>query len=52
VYIGLSSWVAWGYTIAPRNPPFFDALVSLGGLIVALGILGYMFRLRRREILV
>lgn len=52
VYIGLSSWVAWGYAIAPGNPPFFDELVSLGGLIVALGVLGYMFRLRRREILV
>jgi len=52
VYVGLSSWVAWGYAIAPGNPPFFDELVSLGGLIVALGILGYMFQLRRREILV
>jgi hypothetical protein len=31
VYIGLSSWVAWGYAIAPGNPPFFDELVSLGG---------------------
>jgi len=51
-YIGLSSWVAWGYAIAPGNPPFFDELVSLGGLIVALGVLGYMFRLRRREVLV
>ena len=51
-YVGLSSWVTWGYAIAPRNPPFFDELVSLGGLIVALGVLGYMFRLRRREILV
>ena len=52
VYVGLSSCVAWGYAIAPGNPPFFDELVSLGGLIVALGILGYMFQLRRREILV
>jgi hypothetical protein len=51
-YIGLSSWVAWGYAITPGNPPFFDELVSLGGLIVALGVLGYMLRLRRREILV
>jgi hypothetical protein len=52
VYVGLSSWVAWGYAVAPENPPFFDELVSLGGLIVALGVLGYMFQLRRREILV
>ena len=52
VYVGLSSWVAWGYAVAPGNPPFFDELVSLGGLIVALGVLGYMFQLRRREILV
>jgi hypothetical protein len=51
VYVGLSSWVAWGYAIAPGNPPFFDELVSLGGLVVALGVLGYMFQLRRREIL-
>lgn len=52
VYVGLSSWVVWGYAVAPGNPPFFDELVSLGGLIVALGVLGYMFQLRRREILV
>lgn len=52
VYVGLSSWVAWGYAIAPENPPYFDELVSLGGLMLALGVLGYMFRLRRREILV
>jgi hypothetical protein len=50
-YVGLSSWVAWGYAIAPENPPFFDEVVSLGGLIVALGVLGYMLRLRKREIL-
>jgi hypothetical protein len=51
VYIGLSTWVSWGYAIAPVNPPFFDELVSLGGLIVALVVLGYMLRLRKREIL-
>ena len=51
VYTGLSSWVAWGYAIAPGNPPFFDELVSLGGLIVALGVLGYMLRLRKRKVL-
>ena len=51
VYIGLSSWVAWGYALSPGNPPYFDELVSLGGLIVALGVLGYMLRLRKRKVL-
>ncbi len=51
VYVGLSSWVAWAYAIAPENPPYFDELVSLGGLLLALGILAYMLRLRKREVL-
>ncbi len=51
VYVGLSSWVVWGYALAPENPPYFDELVSLGGLIVALGVLGYMLRLRQRKVL-
>ena len=51
VYIGLGSWVALGYAIAPMNPPYFDELVSLGGLLVALGIFGYMLRLRKRRVL-
>jgi hypothetical protein len=51
VYIGLGSWVAWGYATAPRNPPYFDELVSLGGLIVALGVFAYMLRLRKRKLL-
>ena len=51
VYIGLASWVAWGYAIAPGSPPFFDELVSLAGLLVALGILAYMLRLRKRHVL-
>ena len=51
VYIGLCSWVALGYAIAPENPPFFDELVSLAGLLVALGIFGYMLRLRKRRVL-
>jgi hypothetical protein len=51
VYIGLASWAAWGYSIAPENPPFFDELVSLVGLLVALGIFGYMLRLRKRHVL-
>jgi len=51
VYIGLASWAAWGLALAPVNPPYFDELVSLGGLLVALGVLAYMLRLRKREIL-
>jgi len=51
VYIGLGSWAALGYAIAPMNPPYFDELVSLGGLLVALGIFGYMLRLRKRQVL-
>lgn len=50
-YIGLASWAAWAYAIAPANPPFFDELVSLAGLALALGILGYMLRLRKRHVL-
>jgi hypothetical protein len=51
VYVGLASWVVWAYAIAPENPPFFDELVSLAGLLVALGIFGYMLRLRKRHVL-
>jgi len=51
VYIGLGSWAALGYALSPENPPYFDELVSLGGLVVALGILGYMLRLRKRHVL-
>jgi hypothetical protein len=51
VYIGLGSWVAWGYATAPTNPPYFDELVSLGGLLVALGVFAYMLRLRKRKLL-
>ena len=51
VYIGLSSWAAWGYAIAPVNPPYFDELVSLAGLVVALAVFGYMLRLRKRKVL-
>lgn len=51
VYIGLGSWVALGYAVSPENPSYFDELVSLGGLVVALGILGYMLRLRKRHVL-
>lgn len=51
VYIGLSSWVVWGYALAAVNPPFFDELVSLAGMIVALSVLGYMFKLRKRNVL-
>jgi hypothetical protein len=51
VYIGLSSWVVWGYAVTPENPPYFDELVSLGGLIVALAVFGYLLRLRKRKVL-
>ena len=51
VYIGLSSWVVWGYALAPGNPPFFDELVSLAGMIIALSVLGYMLKLRKRNVL-
>lgn len=51
VYIGLCSWVVLGYAISPENPPYFDELVSLGGLLAALGIFGYMLRLRQRHVL-
>jgi hypothetical protein len=51
VYIGLGSWAALGYAVAPMNPPYFDELISLGGLLVALGIFGYMLRLRKRHVL-
>jgi hypothetical protein len=51
VYVGLSSWVAWAYAIAPDNPAYFDELVSLGGVIVALGVLAYMRSLRKRKVL-
>jgi hypothetical protein len=50
-YIGLGSWTAWAYGIAPGNLRFFDELVSLTGLLIALGILGYMLRLRKRHVL-
>jgi hypothetical protein len=51
VYVGLGSWAAWGYAVSPENPPYFDELVSLAGLLVALGIFGYMWRLRKRRVL-
>jgi hypothetical protein len=50
-YIGLSSWVAWGYALSPETPPYFDELVSLAGLLVALGIFGYLWRLRKHRVL-
>jgi hypothetical protein len=51
VYIGLASWVALGYAIAPDKPPYFDELPSLGGMLVALIILSYMRRLRQLNVL-
>lgn len=51
VYVGASSWMVWGYALASDNPPYFDELVSLGGLTVALAVLAYMLRLRKRNVL-
>jgi len=51
VYIGLSSWMVFGYALAPENPPYFDELVSLGGMLVALSVLAYMLQLRKRKVL-
>jgi hypothetical protein len=51
VYIGLCSWATWGYALSPENPPYFDELVSLAGLLAALGVFAYMLRLRQRRVL-
>ena len=51
-YIGIASLAAFGYTLAPEKPPFFSELVSIAGLLVALGILAYMLRLRERRVLI
>jgi hypothetical protein len=52
VYIGLGSLVALAYSLAPAGLPYFNELVSLGGLGVALAILAYMLRLRRQHALI
>jgi hypothetical protein len=51
-YIGLASLAAFGYTLGAETPAFFNELVSLAGLMLALGILGYMLRLRKRHVLI
>ena len=51
-YVGLGSWVAWVYGVAPPREPQFDELVSLGGLLVALAVLGYMLKLKKQKLLV
>jgi uncharacterized membrane protein (DUF373 family) len=51
-YVGLGSWVAWVYGIAPRREPQFDELVSLAGLLVALAVLAYMLKLKKQKVLV
>jgi hypothetical protein len=51
-YIGLASLAAFGYTLASETPSFFNELVSLAGLTLALGILAYMLRLRKRHVLI
>lgn len=51
-YIGLASLAAFGYTLASETPAFFNELVSLAGVVTALGILAYMLRLRKRHVLI
>lgn len=50
-YIGVGSALAFVLTFAPGRPPYFNEYISLGGLCIALLVLAYMFRLRRRHIL-
>lgn len=47
-YVGFSSWVLVAYVVAGNRPAHFDELVSLGGLLAALAVLGYMLRLRKQ----
>jgi hypothetical protein len=50
-YVGLSSWVALFYSLSPRNGPHFDEGISLAGLLVAMLVLAYIFKLKQEEIL-
>ena len=50
-YVGLGSLAVFGWSGGPRQP-FFDELVSLAGLLVALLIYAYMLHLRRNAKLV
>jgi hypothetical protein len=51
-YIGLGSLACLGYSLSPRTLPYFDELVSLAGLLVALAVFAYMLRLRGQQRLV
>jgi hypothetical protein len=51
-YVGLGSLACLGYSMSPRTLPYFDALVSLAGLVVALAVFAYMLRLRGQHRLI
>jgi hypothetical protein len=50
-YVGIASLAAFGYTLAAERPPFFNEIVALAGLLVALGVFAYMRQLRLRHVL-
>ncbi|HEX5047151.1 MAG TPA: hypothetical protein VFX89_08535 [Gammaproteobacteria bacterium] len=51
-YVGIASLMAFGYTLAPDPPRFFNEVVALAGLSLALGVFAYMRQLRRRRVLI
>jgi hypothetical protein len=51
-YVGIASLVAFGYTLAPEPPRFFNEVVSLAGLALAVGVFAYMWQLRQRRVLI
>ena len=51
-YIGIASLAAFGYSLAAQPPPFFNDVVALAGLSLALGVFAYMWQLRRRRVLI
>lgn len=46
-YVGLSAWGALAYSLLPYEKPHFDELASLSGLLVVLGVLAYLRKLKR-----
>ncbi|HET8696911.1 MAG TPA: hypothetical protein VFO94_05470 [Gammaproteobacteria bacterium] len=50
-YVGIASLAAFGYTLAGQPPPFFNEIVAVAGLLVALGVFAYMRQLRQRHVL-